>query len=420
MKTFRIILFAILIIYTGCASPLPEGYKIKPVDDAVEGINPMVHQEGMTIVDLDGNPLQLHGVLLEGWLQWNGPLWGAGLTSETQIANRLTQLVGPEAFAAFRTAVYDNFITEGDIVQIANLGFNVVRVPINRHVLESPDGAVDMNAPGWGYLDRLLEWCTRHNVYVILDLHSAPGGQSGVFVADPDEVKLWDSAENEAQTVALWRAIAARYKDAQIVAGYDLLNEPGYTNPEQLVDLYIRIITAIREVDPYHMVIIEGNLIATDFSIFDRPLSANQAYSFHTYNFLSDDVDEAQMAKLVQIAESQNVPLWNGEFGAHNVGWVAGTTAMFAKPENHVSGWIFWPWKRVPEADAERWRGLMDIPSTAAWDLVRLDVAFSIDPPNPAVVDVAQQGMDEFLESMRAEALVVDQEMADVLTQFKR
>jgi hypothetical protein len=93
---------------------------------------------------------------------------------------------------------------------------------------------------------------------------------------------------------------------------------------------------------------------------------------------------------------------------------------MDVNSDNHVSGWIFWPWKRVPEADATRWRGLMDIPSTPAWDLVRMDVAFAIAPPNPAVVTAAQQGMDEFLESMKAEALVVDQEMAGVLTAFNR
>ena len=137
-------------------------------------------------------------------------------------------------------------------------------------------------AVGWVYLDRLLEWCTRHDVYVVLDLHSAPGGQSDIFVADPDEKKLWQSEENEERTVALWRAIAARYKDEKIVAGYDLLNEPGFPNPAELIELYLRIITAIREVDPYHMVIIEGNNLTTDFSYVSPTLviKSNVQFSY--------------------------------------------------------------------------------------------------------------------------------------------
>ncbi len=418
MKFFRVLLLAMLLICVSCTVPLPDDFEITPVDDAVVGKNPMVHQEGMQIVDPDGNPLKLRGVLLEGWLQWNGPLWGAGLTSETQIANRLEQLVGPEEFQAFRTGIYDNFITERDIEMIAELGLNVVRVPINHHVLESASGAVDDTAVGWTYLDRLLEWCTRHEVYVVLDLHSAPGGQSDIFVADPDEQKLWQSEENEERTVALWRAMAARYKDEQIIAGYDLLNEPGFTNPAQLIDLYLRMIAAIREVDPYHMVIIEGNNLTTDYTMFLQPLSSNQTYSFHTYNFLTNQVDEEQMQKLVALAEMQNVPLWNGEFGAHNAEWVAATMATFEDPDNRVSGWLFWPWKEVTENNP-RYRYLMAIPTTEAWDAVRTAVAWPIDPDNQMAPETAVQGMNEFLESIKAENLIADQEMADILTNFE-
>jgi hypothetical protein len=253
---------------------------------------------------------------------------------------------------------------------------------------------------------------------VVIDLHSAPGGQSGVFVADPDEKKLWELEENEARTVAIWRAIAARYKDETIVAGYDLLNEPGYPNPVDLIELYLRIIEAIREVDPYHMVIIEGNLAATDFSIFGRPLSSNQVYSFHTYNFLTNQIDKEQMRKLVEIAVTQNVPLWNGEFGAHNAEWVAATIAMFEDPDNHVSGWTFWPWKRVPENSQERYRTLMEIPSTPDWDVVRFAVGLPFEPDGSISQEEALKGMSDFLTTMRAEELVLDQEMGDIITDF--
>lgn len=152
--------------------------------------NPMIHAEGTRLVDGSGEPIKLRGVLLEGWLMWNGTLWGAGLTSETKIHDRIEGLVGAEEAARFETAVYDTFISERDIEMIAELGLNVVRVPINHTVLES-GGKVDSSAPGWFYLDRLLDWCENHQVYVVLDLHSLPGGQSSIFVADPDDKHVW-------------------------------------------------------------------------------------------------------------------------------------------------------------------------------------------------------------------------------------
>jgi len=380
----------------------------------------MVHQDGQQIIDPDGKVIKLRGVLLEGWLMWNGALWGAGFTSETVIATRLERLVGEDEFNSFQKAIYENFITEKDIEMIADLGLNAVRVPFNHTVLESEAGEVDYTADGWVYLDRLVDWGEKHQVYVILDLHSAPGGQSGVFVADPDSTKLWESKENQDRTVALWQAIASRYHQETIIAGYDLLNEPGFNNPADLVLFYQRLITAIREVDPYHMVIIEGNHLTSDFSFFSEPLSTNMAYSFHTYNFLSDEVDDNQVDELTAISEAQGVPIWNGEFGAHKVEWTEEVLEMFEDPKAAVSGWIYWPWKKVTEGYSERWRHLAAIPSTSAWDAVRLNISFPLNEEHLLDRESAIKGMADFTTAIKAENLIIDQEIAETLGKYSR
>lgn len=418
MKEHRLLLLILFLAISACTPPPPTDLRTEPVNDTIDNPNPMVHQQGMQIIDPEGNPIKLRGVFLEGWLQWNGTLWGAGFISETDISNRLTQLAGPEEFERFRINIYEQFITERDIEMIADLGFNVVRVPINHHILEDDTGNVTYDAIGWKYLDRLLDWCEKYDVYVVPVLHAAPGGQSPWFVADPESVKLWESEEYMSRTVAIWQAIATRYKDRTIVAGYDLLNEPDFPDGAVLIDLYIRIIEAIREVDPYHMIILEGNKLSTDFSIFSHPLSSNQVYSFHTYNLFTDDLAEDQMQQMAELAETHNVPLWNSEFGAHTAGWVTDTMAMFEDPDNHISGWVFWPWKRTARFGF-RYRHLMAIPTTEAWDRVRMSIALPIDPENTISQDMAVQGMNEFLTEINAEALVIDQEMADILTNFE-
>jgi aryl-phospho-beta-D-glucosidase BglC (GH1 family) len=382
--------------------------------------NPMIHAVGTRLVDGNGDPIQLRGVLLEGWLMWNGPLWGAGLVSETKLSERIEGLVGREEAARFRKAVYDTFITERDIEMIADLGFNVVRVPFNHTVLEK-NRAVDDSAPGWFYLDRLLNWCEKHQVYVVLDLHSVPKGQSGVFVADPDAKHVWTSEKDLQRTVDIWKAIAARYRDRSIVAGYDLINEPEPPKDHELIDLYRRIIQAIRLVDPHHLVFLTGKTLSTDFRIFDGPLDDNQAYTFHTYNFFSHDVDEANLAKISSIARRHNVPLWNGEFGAHTDRWTSSQVELFEDPGNHVNGWIYWPWKRVSETDwrRERFSHLMEIESTKAWDTVRKHLA-SIFGWKKIPKNLARRALADFIEASKAENLVADERMVTALQSWQR
>ena len=75
--------------------------------------NPMIHQDGSIIVDGQGKPIKLRGVLIEGWLMWNGPMWGAGvLSSETHIVNKLTELVGTDEMEKFRRDIYQHFIDD--------------------------------------------------------------------------------------------------------------------------------------------------------------------------------------------------------------------------------------------------------------------------------------------------------------------
>lgn len=384
--------------------------------------NPMVHQQGTNIVDGSGTPIKLRGFLLEGWLMWNGSLWGAGLTSETAITKKLEAVVGKRETEKFRQKIYDNYITEADIRMIAQFGFNTVRVPFNHRLLEDDDKPFVYKASGWKRLDRLLDWCRKHKVYVVLDLHSAPGGQSGVFVNDPDGSKFYESEHHIKRTVAIWKAIAARYKNRRIIAGYDLLNEPQiplFTPPQRLLDIYSRIIAAIRQVDRNHMIILSGaGFTSDDLNLFKKPLDANMALAFHTYNFLGTDIREAHHKQYTRVSNKLKVPIWNGEIGAHTAEWVKNVITMLEDPAFNVSGWIFWPWKSLSE-NSDRFRNLADIKQTPKWDAVRKWIA---DPTGlfgkkPSRAD-ALQGMQEFLEAMQVRNLVIDKEMKKILTAY--
>ncbi len=384
-----------------------------------------VRAEGQQITGRDNKPVKLRGVLLEGWLFWHGLLWGGGFQSETEMSAALEDLVGAEHAHRFKRRVYENFVTKRDIRMIARMGFNTVRVPFNYRMLESDARPFEYKQEGWALLDRLIEWCERYGVYVVLDLHSAPGGQGRIFVADPGKTLLWKSEKHKRRTVALWKAIAARYRDREIVAGYDLLNEPHPPNGKALVQMYRRIIRAIRKVDRNHMIILEGGKFSTDFSFFPAPLTANQSYCFHTYTFFPlPDKRAEQIEAIKRIGNKHNVPIWNCEFGANTAEWIKETVDVFEDPQNGVNGWIFWPWKRIPGKNSRRYRHLVEVQPPRRW----VNIAKRMKRPawrrNPFGRKMSQQevlrGMEEFLDAMRIENTRTDRKIAKILTDFDR
>ncbi|MGA2489490.1 MAG: cellulase family glycosylhydrolase [Anaerolineales bacterium] len=374
----------------------------------------MVHQVGKILIDPQGQPLRLRAVNLGGWLLWEGWIFGNGiLLSQTTILDRLQQLVGTSAAAAFQSQVYANFITEDDIARIAGLGFNAVRLPINARLLEEVSQPFVYKDSGWSILDALLSWCERYHIYVVLDLHAVPGGQSSLGMADPGPRKdwVWNNQANQNRTIALWQAIASRYHDRRSIAGYDLINEPAPSRGDQLVDLDSRIIAAIRKVDPYHLVIIEGSRGATDFSIFSAPLSGNQIYSFHMYTWFGDN-RQKQLAYYRSISDAQQVPFWAGEFGENTYAMLASTIALYDDPSNEVNaGWAYWTWKKAPM----QYPALLEINLPVTWLPVMNWIAQPGRYPQPTR-EQALAGMADFTRAIRLPDNVLDAKMADVLS----
>ncbi len=365
--------------------------------------NPMLHRQGTKIVDEHGAEIHLRGVNLGGWLLWEGWMFGKGiLTSETTILTRLQKGVGRRETEEFRTAVYDNFITEDDIEKIAQAGFTCVRLPLHHGLFDGDRG--------WKILDRLLGWCERKRVYVVLDLHAVPGGQSTLGMADPGDARhlVWVSEENQKRTAAIWRSIAARYRTRHIIAGYDLINEPAPPSGEALIGLYRRIIRAIRAEDPDHLILLEGSKFASDFSMFDKPLCENQAFSFHMYTWFGDD-RKRKLAAFRELARRHDTPLWVGEFGQNTYEMIGSTVQMYdGCPE--INGWAYWSWKRAPTSSP----GLATIKLPKDWERVMAWVASLLGgvQPEPATI---RAGIRTFIEAMKLKNCEYDQRMQQAL-----
>ena len=203
-----------------------------------------------------GERIPLHGVNLGNWLliePWMFGIFDDSLDDQHKFITILQNRFGSRAEQLLRIH-RENWITEPDIELIAEAGMNLVRLPIHYSVIESParDGSLD--ADGLLWIDRLLEWCERHGVYVVLDMHGAPGGQSiDAPTGRRDMNRLWTDRESQRRLISLWRGLAERYGDRPSVAMFDLLNEPygdfAMNVEDDLLAIIDELHAAIREVD---------------------------------------------------------------------------------------------------------------------------------------------------------------------------
>jgi hypothetical protein len=212
---------------------------------------------------------------------------------------------------------------------------------------------------GFRRTDQLLAWAKANGMYLILDLHAAPGGQGNdLNIADRDPAKpsLWDDPAHQDKMVALWRALATRYKDEPAIAAYDIINEPNWgfaskqdrngckeTGNRPLRELLKRTTAAIREVDTRHIVVIEGNCWGNNYQgVLDEGLwDDNLVLSFHKY---WNKPDRASIAELLALRDQHRVPLWLGETGENSNDWFTRTVALV---EGEGIGWAWWPLKKI-------------------------------------------------------------------------
>ncbi len=309
---------------------------------------------GKHIVNENGDTVILKGMGLGGWMLQEGYMLqtAAFANPQHQIREKIEALIGREDTDAFYDAWLANHVRKIDIDSLKSWGFNSVRLPMHYNLFTLPieeepiPGEHTWLEKGFALTDSLVSWCQQNEMYIVLDLHAAPGGQGndqGISDRDEDKPSLWDSPANQAKTVALWQQIATRYADEPWIAGYDLINETNWPMEGNipLRDLYYEITDSIRTVDTKHILFIEGNWFANDFTGLTPPWDDNLVYSPHKYwNFN----DQASIQWVLDIREEFDVPIYFGETGENSNTWFKDAIRLF---DEHQLGWAWWPMKKV-------------------------------------------------------------------------
>lgn len=362
---------------------------------------------GQDLIRPDGSKFFIKGTNLGNWLNPEGYMFGFGKTNSARFIHEMfCQMVGPDFVTEFWKRFKDNYITRKDIEFIASTGANTIRLPFHYKLFTDEDYmGLTVAQDGFARVDSVVNWCRDNNLYLILDMHDAPGGQTGDNIDDSYGYPwIFESEVSQQLFCDIWRKIADYYKNEPVILGYELINEPiapYFENMEELnaklEPLHKRAVKAIREVDGNHLILIGGSQWNGNFKPFkDAAYDDKLMYTCHRYG--GDPTKEAIQA-LINFRDSVNLPMYMGEIGHNTDEW---QSAFCKVMEQNNIGYTFWPYKKIDGSS------FMGIKVPEDWKQV---VTFSesvrgtyqeIREARPDQ-EVAKKAMLEFIENSKCE-----------------
>ena len=217
----------------------------------------LVSLNGNQLLDAQGQPLYLQGVAFGNEI-WNN-------SSSAPV----------------------NHHSEIDYQRVSAMGMNAIRFYLNYKLFESDTTPYNYRQEGWDWLDKNIAWAKKYGVYLVLNMHAPQGGYQSQGKGDA----LWDDVANQNRLIALWKAIAERYREEGQIVGFGPVNEPVPSQSmAQWSALAQKLIDGIQSVNRYHMLFIEkaifvqGNYKPDSNYNFPVVTGENIIYEFHGYD----------------------------------------------------------------------------------------------------------------------------------------
>lgn len=350
--TLLAILAVVILVVVGLFI-YSKNYSVPEQEAKIENTTGLVQAHNRALYDSDGNIIQLRGVnagqilLQEGWM---GPFALEPLKNEdgSYVKDDGDNIQYPEfTEEEFRAGIksnpnlntydmeelmriyWDCFFAEEDFRIIKeDLQMNAIRLPFYYLNILNEDLTLKSEEDAFWYLDWFMEMAAKYEIYIILDLHGAPGSQNGYehSGAVEREAKFWTNEKYVKSVIELWDFVSMHYTQTKPelgkwIATYDILNEPTYTHggstTKECWDIFDQIYDVIRENGDNHVVTMEG---CWDFSKLPNPADygwENVQYEYHWYNWWSDIVPYDLFYvyhDIFNIGRDYNVPVLIGEF----------------------------------------------------------------------------------------------------------
>lgn len=328
----------------------------------------MLHASGRSIVNANGQVVQLQGVNLGGWFimeKWMSPLDSGSLPDTYSVMKMLDSRFGVAEEQSLLKTYQQNWITQQDLINIRNAGFNLVRVPVWYGQFYNLD---NISNSGWrsdafDELDWLVNTAGQLGLYVIIDMHGVVGGQStSDDTGYANQNQYWTNSSDQGNTAWMWWEIANHYKGNPAVAGYDLINEPtGAPNNSAVINAYNSLYQSVRSADPDHIIFMEGAWGNWNWSMLPNPATygwTNVVYEMHEYQY-NGSQSQVEQGAANQVSDfnnhaSDNVPGYIGEFNDFGYASTVWNDSVDAWNQAGLS-WSMWAYKATHGLNPDSW-----------------------------------------------------------------
>lgn len=179
---------------------------------------------------------------------------------------------------------FDSFITEKDIADIASLGFDHVRVPVDYNVLEDEQGSTIES--GFRYMEDCRQWCEKNGLNMLIDLHECYGYSFDPLKKDMDRRKFFYDQALQDRFFALWEKIARRFCGYPDQVAFEPLNEVVLFEVRDAWNEILRkYIKLIRSIAPQSFIIVGGVFYNSVMTVdwLSVPVDSKIVYNFHCY-----------------------------------------------------------------------------------------------------------------------------------------
>ena len=378
---FGVVLLAV-VIFVDCFIVYSQNYTVDKQPESIENTTGLVQASGKSLYDAEGNKFVMHGInagqilLQEGWMS---PFALEPMKNEdgSYVKDADGNIQYPEfTEEEFREGIkanpnlntydmeelmkiyWDAFFTEEDFRIIKeDLQMNTIRLPFYYLNILNEDLSVKEEGEAFEYLDWFMEQAAKNELYVVLDLHGAPGSQNGYEHSGAAErvAGLWTNEEYINATIELWRCVSQHYTQSRPdlgkwIATYDILNEPTYEyntiTTKECWDVFDQIYDVIRANGDNHVVTMEG---CWDFGKLPDPADydwENVQYEYHWYNWWSNILPYEELYAyhdFWNIGRDYDVPVYIGEFTLFEDKEAWADALAFYDQRNY--SWTIWNYK---------------------------------------------------------------------------
>lgn len=187
-------------------------------------------------------------------------------------------------FKEYDVKHFESFITDKDIADIASLGFDHVRVPVDYNVLEDEQG--NTLESGFRYLENCRQWCEKNGLNMLIDLHECYGYSFDPLKKDMDRRKFFYDRALQERFFALWGKIACRFCSYPDQVAFEPLNEVVLFEVRDAWNEILRkYIKLIRSIAPQSYIVVGGVFYNSVMTVdwLSVPVDAKIVYNFHCY-----------------------------------------------------------------------------------------------------------------------------------------